>query len=751
MHNAASATPDFSSSRLFAIEGMTCAACALRVERALSSLPGVQSAHVNLATARAHVRAEGNLADEALSAAIDVAGYAATRVEEGRQAFDQSEKIAEHEAERLKRDTGLALLLSLPVIIIEMGGHLVPAFHRWVMDALGHQSSGALQAVLATLVILGPGRRFFVAGAKAMRQRAPDMNALVSLGAGSAWLYSMVALLAPQWLPLGATHFYFEPAVVIITLVLVGRLIEGRARRQASATIRRLVELAPKTCRVRRGDDLVVIETSAILAGDLIDIRPGERIPADGEIVEGRSPVDESMLTGEPMPVLRIPGERVIGGTVNQTGALLIRATARAEESVLADIIRMVEAAQGSRLPIQALVDRVTHWFVPAILVIATLTFALWLAFGPKPSLPFALVNAIAVLIIACPCAMGLATPISLLIGTGRAAEKGVLFRSGDALQRLASLKRLAFDKTGTLTEGKPRVVSRHWMPNLDPDRALRLAASAEARSEHPLARAILDEAATRGLSLLPASALDVSPGAGLSAIVETENVLIGSMAFLLERGIAVPEDAGGQAGPGSKVHIAISGHYAGLLCIADPVRISAADAIHALAKLGLTFSMVTGDQRDAAEAIAAPLGITDITAQATPAGKVAAIERLRERGEAIGFVGDGINDAPVLAAADLGIAIGQGTDVAIEAADIVLLRPDLHAIADAVRLSRATLANIRENLIWAFGYNIALVPIAAGVLFPFTGTLLSPMLAAGAMAFSSLSVVLNALRLKRA
>lgn len=738
------------SSRLFAIEGMTCAACALRVERALAALPGVEAAHVNLATARAHVRASVDTPDEALSAAVDDAGYSATRVEEGRKAFEQAETIAAREAQRLHRDTALALALSLPVIVIEMGGHLVPAFHHWVMDALGQRASGALQAVLATLVVLGPGRRFFTAGFKAMQQRAPDMNALVSLGAGSAWLYSMVALLAPHVLPQGADHFYFEPAVVIISLVLVGRLIEGRARRQASATIRHLVELAPKTCRVRRGDALVTIATSEIRPGDLIDIRPGERIPADGEIVEGRSPVDESMLTGEPIPVLRSPGDRVIGGTVNQTGALLVRAGARNDESVLADIIRMVEAAQGSRLPIQALVDRVTHWFVPIILAVAVATFALWLAFGPEPALPFALVNAIAVLIIACPCAMGLATPISLLIGTGRAAEKGILFRSGDALQRLASLKRLAFDKTGTLTEGRPRVVAQEWMPGFEPLEVLRLAASAEARSEHPLARAILDEAAGKGLALLPATELDVTPGAGLSALIESRRVLIGQASFMLDQGIEMATDNTARTGSGPQVHVAIDGLYAGVMAVADPVRRSAADAVAALGKLGLTFALVTGDQREAAEVIAKPLGITHVIAQATPAGKVVAVEQLRESGETVGFVGDGINDAPVLAAADLGIAIGQGTDVAIEAADIVLMRPDLQAIADAVRLSRATLANIRENLVWAFGYNIALVPIAAGALYPLTGTLLSPMLAAGAMAFSSLSVVLNALRLKR-
>lgn len=749
MKNIAPDSFPASGSRLFAIDGMTCAACAGRVERALAALPGVVSAHVNLATARAHVRADASVPDAALSRVVDEIGYRAVAVEAGRQAFDAGEELAEAEARRLKRDTILALVLSSPVIISEMGGHLVPAFHDWLMETLGHRTSGQVQALLATLVLFGPGRRFFTAGAKAMRQLSPDMNALVALGSGAAWLYSMVALFLPQALPQGAVHSYFEPAVMIIALVLIGRLIEGRARRQASAAIRNLVELAPKTCRIRRGDALVVIETSAIEPGDLIDIRPGERIPADGAIVEGRSTIDESMLTGEPLPVLRIPGERVIGGTVNQTGALLIRATARNSESVLSDIIRMVEAAQGSRLPIQALVDKVTRWFVPTILGVALLTFAFWLRFGPEPALPFALVNAIAVLIIACPCAMGLATPISLLIGTGRAAEMGVLFRSGDALQRLASLQRLAFDKTGTLTEGRPRVVSSLVMPGFDAAHVLHLAASAEARSEHPLARAILGEATAKGLALLPANAVSAEPGSGLSARVGDDTVLIGSNAYLASKGIAVVDHL--DPGIGSEVHVAIAGRYAGLFSIADPVRASAAGALAALRGQGLSFAMITGDQRRAAEAIAIPLGITEIVAGASPADKVAAIKGMAQSGGATGFVGDGINDAPVLAAAGLGIAIGQGTDVAIEAADIVLMRPDLAALADAVRLSRATLRNIRENLLWAFGYNVALVPIAAGALYPFTGILLSPMLAAGAMAFSSLSVVLNALRLKRA
>ncbi len=629
-----------------------------------------------------------------------------------------------------------------------MGGHLFPAIHHAIGGLIGDRAYGLAQAALATLLLAGPGRGFFIGGYRAAKHASPDMNTLVSLGAGAAYLFSLLSLAGPTWLPEETRHLYFEPAMVIVTLVLLGRFIEGRARRRATDSIERLAALRPARCRIRRDGAVVEIGLEEVQRGDLIEIRPGERIPVDSDIVEGQSPIDESMLTGEPLPVSRGPGERVIGGTVNQTGALLIRARSRAQEGVLADIIRMVEAAQGSRLPIQALVDRITRWFVPGILLIAILAFAGGLAFGPAPALPFALVNAIAVLIIACPCAMGLATPISLLIGTGRAAEAGILFRSGDALQRLANIRHLAMDKTGTLTEGKPRIVAEDIRAPLGANEVLRLAASAEARSEHPLAIALLEEAKVRNLSLSQATELTIAPGAGLRATIDRHIVQLGSADFLAGEGIAVPADTIDAVG--SVVHVAIDGIYAGAFVVADRLRADAREAVDQLRVLGLTLSIVTGDQPAGAQPIAEALGITDVTAGATPAGKVAALEALAKAGDGVGFVGDGINDAPVLAAADIGIAIGGGTDVAISAADLVLMRHDLRALAEAIRMARATLRNIRENLAWAFGYNLALVPVAAGLFYPLFGWQLSPMLAALAMAFSSLSVVLNALRLKR-
>ncbi|MCA3599100.1 MAG: cadmium-translocating P-type ATPase [Methylobacterium sp.] len=731
--------------RIFSVEGMTCAACAARVEHVLQQVPGLDSAHVNLATNRAHVAAGPDFPDSLVIAAIEDAGYAATRLDVHRVRGASAEARAgeEHIRGRLL----LAALLTLPVFLAEMGGHLFPVLHHARADFIGDHVFGLVQAMLATLLLLGPGRDFFIGGYRAVKHGSPDMNTLVSLGAGAAYLFSLVSLAGPAWLPEEARHLYFEPAMVIVTLVLLGRFIEGRARRRATDSIERLAALRPARCRVRRDGAVVEIGLEEVQRGDLIEIRPGERIPVDSDIVEGQSPIDESMLTGEPLPVLRGPGERVIGGTVNQTGALLIRARGLAEEGVLADIIRMVEAAQGSRLPIQALVDRITRLFVPGILLIAMLAFAGGLAFGPAPALPFALVNSIAVLIIACPCAMGLATPISLLIGTGRAAEAGILFRSGDALQRLANIRHLAMDKTGTLTEGKPRITGEDIHAPLGTDEVLRLAASAEARSEHPLAVALLEEARARGLSLGEATDLAIAPGAGLRARVEGHAVHLGSSAYLSGAAIAVPSGPTDLAG--SEVHVAIDGTYAGAFVVADRLRADAREAVEQLRALGLTLSIVTGDRPAGAKPVAEALGITDVTAGATPAGKVAALEALTKSGRRVGFVGDGINDAPVLAAADIGIAIGGGTDVAISAADLVLMRHDLRALAQAIRMARATLRNIRENLAWAFGYNLALVPVAAGLFYPLFGWQLSPMLAALAMALSSLSVVLNALRLR--
>lgn len=731
--------------RVFAVEGMTCAACAARIERVLAQVPGLDSAHVNLATNRAHVSAGPDIADTLVIGAIEDAGYAATRLAADRLPGEAG--ADHHDAPGLPRQLTLAILLTLPVFLAEMGGHLVPALHHLRAAWIDDRTFGLIQLALATLLLAGPGRSFFVGGFKAARHASPDMNTLVSLGSGAAYLFSLLSLVGPAWLPEEARHLYFEPAMVIVTLVLLGRFIEGRARRRATDSIERLAALRPARCRVRRDGRVVEIALEDVQRGDLIEIRPGERIPVDSDIVEGGSPIDESMLTGEPLPVPRGPGERVIGGTVNQTGALVIRARGLAHEGVLADIIRMVEAAQGSRLPIQALVDRITRWFVPGILLVAVLAFGASLAFGPEPALPFALVNAIAVLIIACPCAMGLATPISLLIGTGRAAEAGILFRSGDALQRLANIRHLAMDKTGTLTEGKPRIAGETIHAPQESDTVLRLAASAEARSEHPLAIALLDEARSRGLTLAEATDLSISPGSGLAAMVEGHAVHLGSADYLADNGIAVtPFD---RPVAGSLVHVAIDRVHAGTFLVADRLRADAREAVEQLRALGLTLSIVTGDQAAGAMPIAEALGIADVTAGATPAGKVAALEALVQAGEDVGFVGDGINDAPVLAAADIGIAIGGGTDVAISAADLVLMRHDLRALAEAIRMARATIRNIRENLVWAFGYNLALVPVAAGLFYPVFGWQLSPMLAALAMAFSSLSVVLNATRLR--
>jgi Cu+-exporting ATPase len=599
-------------------------------------------------------------------------------------------------------------------------------------------------------VLAGPGRGFFTTGVKAARALSPDMNTLVALGAGAAYLFSTLVLFRPGLFPAGELHLYFEPAVVIVTLVLLGRYLEGRARHQATAAIRKLAALRPTTARVRRGAEVLDIPIEAVQLGDLVDIRPGERIPVDGEIIEGRSPVDESMLTGEPLPVARGPGETVIGGTVNLTGALCVRARAVGSASVLSDIIRMVEAAQGSRLQIQALVDQITRWFVPVILAIAVVAFAAWIWFAPGLGASIALAHAIAVLIIACPCAMGLATPVSIMVGTGRAAEAGILFRSGNALQRLAEIERLALDKTGTLTEGKPRLVAIEPAPGQSEETLLQLAASAEQRSEHPLARAVTEAAADRSLALLNASDIHVEPGAGLTALVEGRRVLIGHQGLMLQHDIALPM-APPSAAPGrSVVLVAIDGQFVGLLTISDRIRPSAQRALDRLHGLKIRIAMVSGDRHEAAAAVARELGITEVEAEASPAGKLAALQRWQQAGEKTGFVGDGINDAPVLAATDIGIAIGQGTDIAINAADIVLMRDDLNAIADAIVIARATLRNIRENLIWAFGYNVALVPVAAGLLYPLAGITLSPALAAAAMALSSVSVVLNALRLKR-
>jgi len=730
------------------IEGMTCASCTGRVERALAAVPGVMTANVNLALHRADVSyAAGATSPDELAAVVTRAGYPShPQTETSAETPDRDAEAARD----LRGRMVLAAVLTLPVVVLAMGGHLVPAFHHWQMDRLGMTGGAMIQFVLTAAVLAGPGRIFLRLGLPALWRGAPEMNALVALGSLAAFAYSTVATFAPALLPEGAREVYFEAAATIVTLILVGRWLEARARGQAGAAIRRLVELAPATAQVERAAGVVELPVGQIVPGDVLRLAPGEKVALDGEVVEGTGFVDESMLTGEPAPVAKAPGARLTGGTLNGTSALRYRVTATGADTVLARIVRLVEEAQGGKLPVQALVDRVTRVFVPVVMALSALTFGLWMLVGPDPRLSHALVAAISVLIIACPCAMGLATPVSILVGTGRAAEKGVFFRKGEALQRLAEARIVAFDKTGTLTEGKPRLTD--LVTTGDEAQVLTLTAAAEARSEHPLAAAILTEARARGLTLPEAESVTALPGRGLSARVAGHLVEIAAARDLAAEDAPVLAQAAGRLAAEGKTTVAvrIDGALVAVLALSDPPKETAAAAVAALVGLGLEPVMISGDSPQAAGAVAARLGIGTVIAGVLPEGKVAAVADLKSRG-AVLFVGDGINDAPALAAADTGIAIGTGTDVAIEAAEVVLMSGDPRGVAEAVKLSRATLRNIRQNLFWAFGYNAALIPVAMGVLYPVNGTLLSPMLAAGAMAFSSVFVVTNALRLRRA
>jgi len=733
------------------VSDMTCASCASRVEKALTARPGVVDAAVNFAagTATVQILTGAATAQELARAATD-AGYPTVPAEDGAARDDRQED----EATPALRRTLIAGALTLPVFIVEMGGHLIPAFHHFVHQAIGQQASWLLQFVLASIVLLWPGREFFLKGVPALLRGAPEMNSLVALGASAAWAFSTVALFAPSLLPEGTRAVYFEAAAVIVTLILLGRWLEARARGQAGEAIRKLVGLQPKTARVERNGNYEDIPLETVQPGDILLVRPGEKIAVDGEVTKGGSYVDESMISGEPAPVAKSPGDRVIGGTVNGDSALTFRATHVGRDTMLSQIVAEVQRAQGTRLPIQSLADRVVAVFVPVVIAIAVLTVLVWLAVGPSPALGLALVAGVSVLIIACPCAMGLATPTSIMVGTGRAAELGVLFRKGDALQRLDEARVVAFDKTGTLTEGRPRLTRMETVAGQDEDTVLRLVAAAEAQSEHPIARAIVEAASERGLTLPQAEQMRAIGGHGLSAQVDGHDLLIGTARLMEREGIAfdtLNETAEDISDNGqSPVFIAVDGRLAGLIAVADRVKPTTRAALDALRREGLRIAMITGDTPATANAIAADLGIDHVEAGVLPTDKRRTVQALRDTHGAVAFVGDGINDAPALAEADIGIAVGTGTDVAIESADVVLMSGDLTGVATARHLSHRTMRNIRQNLFWAFAYNAALIPVAAGVLYPLTGTLLSPMLAAGAMALSSVFVVTNALRLRR-
>ncbi|MEK4033290.1 heavy metal translocating P-type ATPase [Methylocystis sp. IM3] len=736
------------------VGGMTCASCVAHVEKALKAVPGVLSASVNLATERASVRALSGpgLADR-LRRAVSEAGYEPRKIEADAGGADRERARREEEMRRLRFNLIVSAVFTAPVFILEMGGHLIPAFHHWAMATIGEELIRQFSFLFATLVLFGPGLVFFQKGLPALFRRQPDMNALVAVGTLSAYLYSLVATFLPQWLPADAVHVYYEAAVVIVTLILFGRFLEARAKGRTSEAIRALAKLQPRTARVEREGETVDVDIDDVHVGDIVLVRPGERVPTDGVVTAGASYVDESMVTGEPAPVAKGVGATVTGATVNGSGAFSFRATRVGADTTLAGIIRMVEQAQGAKLPIQAMVDRVTAVFVPAIFAVAAATFVIWMLIGPEPRLTHALVSAVAVLIIACPCAMGLATPAAIMTGTGRAAELGVLFRKGEALQTLQEVTLIAFDKTGTLTFGKPRLTDLVPAPGQKADDVLRLAAAVEAQSEHPVAAAIVSRAKEQGLAIPPVTDFQSVSGMGVAGSVERHKVAIGALRYMDSLGFdasAFADSAAALSDEGkTPFYVAVDGKVRAIVCVADELKPTTKPAIDALHAIGVKTAMITGDEARTANAIARRLGIDEVVAGVMPDGKVATLERLRE-GRRIAFVGDGVNDAPALAAADAGIAIGTGTDIAIEAADVVLMSGDLAKVPAALALSRATMRNIQQNLFWAFGYNALLVPVAAGALYPVNGMQLSPMLGAGAMALSSVFVLTNALRLRR-
>jgi P-type Cu+ transporter len=650
----------------------------------------------------------------------------------------------------------IGLILALPVVVLEMGGHLTN-LHM----LLGQKWSNWLQFVLATPVVLWAGWPFFVRGWRSLVTRNLNMFTLIAMGTGVAWLYSVVAILLPDLFPPafqtpdGAVAVYFEAAAVITVLVLLGQVLELRAREQTSGAIRALLGLAPKTARRLKNDGSdEEVSLDAIAVGDRLRVRPGEKIPVDGEVIEGRSAIDESMVTGESMPVTKDAGAKVIAGTLNTTGSFIMRAEKVGRDTMLSRIVQMVAAAQRSRAPIQRLADQVSGWFVPAVIVIAVAAFAAWSIYGPEPRYAFGLVAAVSVLIIACPCALGLATPMSIMVGVGRGAQVGVLIKNAESLERMEKIDTLVVDKTGTLTEGKPKVVTVVPARGFEENEALRLAASVEQASEHPLALSIVAAARDRNLNLSTVAAFDSPTGKGVVGTVDGKRIALGNAKFLRELGIETSElehEAERLRYDGATaIFLAIDGKVAAVIAIADPVKSTTPDALNALSKEGIRVVMLTGDNKTTAEAVARRLAITEVEAEVLPDQKSAVVTKLQKEGRSVAMAGDGVNDAPALAAADVGIAMGTGTDVAIESAGITLLKGDLTGIVRARRLSQATMHNIRQNLFFAFIYNAAGVPIAAGVLYPVFGILLSPIIAAAAMTLSSVSVVGNSLRLRR-
>lgn len=736
--------------------GMHCAGCAARIEKALHNAPGVEEATVNFATTRATVQYDPAATNpEALREVVRGIGYDAILPEPEQEAGGKSAETqareAEYQAQRAK--FLLALVFTLPVAVLAMAGHLAPALER----ALNFPGRTWIELVLTTIVMFGAGREFFTGAWTAARHRAADMNTLVTIGTLAAYLYSVAATLAPHWFMQagGMRHngppVYFESAAIIITLILMGRLLEARARSHTGGAIRALMGLQPRTARVERDGREQDIPIEQVKVDDSVLVRPGEKIPVDGVVTEGESTVDESMLTGEAMPVPKGRGATVIGATLNKSGSFRLRATKVGNDTVLQQIVRLVQEAQGSKAPIQRLADTIAGYFVPIVICIALATFVAWFDVSPPATrLTMALVTFVSVLIIACPCALGLATPTAIMVGTGRGAQMGILIRSAAALETAHKINTVVLDKTGTITVGKP-VVTDVAAQGLDENELLRLAAAVERGSEHPLGEAIVRAAQERDLTIPLAQGFAATSGHGVQATVEGKRILAGNPDFLRAAGIQINTSTAETLAAAGKtpVFLSIDGQAAGIIAIADAPKPEAAAAIKRLHALGLEVVMLTGDNERTAQAIARQVGIDHVLAEVLPDAKREQIKQLQESGKLIAMAGDGINDAPALAQADVGIAMGGGTDVALEAADITLVRGDLHGVADAIALSRATIRNIRQNLFFAFIYNVLGIPIAAGALYPFIGWLLSPVLASAAMALSSVSVVTNALRLR--
>jgi P-type Cu+ transporter len=744
----------------FGVTGMTCASCVGRVERALEKVPGVVEASVNLATEKATVGyISGEVEPRDLQKAVEGAGYGVVHEEEE----FSSEDAHQREYRKLKSDfllaaalTALILLGSLP----HMFGFMLPIPMRWLNLAL---------LVLATPVQFWAGWRFYRGAWGALKHGQANMNTLVVMGTSAAYLYSAVAALAPQLFAAGRADVYFDTSALIITLILLGRLLEARAKGHTNEAIKKFAALQPKTARVVRGGEEVDVPVEDVVVGDVVVVRPGEKIPVDGRVLSGESAVDESMITGESIPVTKREGDEVIGATMNTSGSFRLEVTRVGKDTALSQIMKLVEEAQGSKAPIQRLADRISGVFVPAVIGVAAVTFVVWLLLGPEPALTFALLNTVAVLIIACPCAMGLATPTSIMVGTGKGAESGILIKGGEALEGAHKLDTVVLDKTGTLTRGEPELTDIMVEDGVSEEELLRLIASAERGSEHPLGEAIVRGAKDRGFPLAEVDAFEAVSGGGIRARVEGRGVLVGSRRFLSESGVSedglLPRGEELAREGKTPVFVAVDGVPAGLVAVADVVREESREAIERLHSLGLEVAMLTGDNKRTAEAIAQQLGVDRVLAEVRPEDKDAEVKRLQAEGKKVGLVGDGINDAPALAQADVGIAIGTGTDVAMEAGDLTLISGDVRGVARAIMLSKATVRNIKQNLFWAFAYNVALIPVAAGVLYPLFSDgsvpvvlrpvlgeygFLNPVLAAVAMALSSVTVVSNALRLRR-